>query len=144
MVNKKDILPDIQVSEEKANEFWKLLDARHPDIGNKIRLRQITKGKISFVYPPLLSNDEVSILNRFIVRWYSDNKFRGAEPDFIYVSMGKDETSRGQAIDTSTIISMNQVEENLTDIVIKDFNDLNITLRVKEPIEWLKKQVYIF
>jgi hypothetical protein len=58
--------------------------------------------------------------------------------------MGKDETSRGQAIDTSTIISMNQVEENLTDIVIKDFNDLNITLRVKEPIEWLKKQVYIF
>lgn len=75
----------------------------------------------------------------------ANNGFWHKQIDEIYVSLNDDKNKGVRAIDTSTIIDIKGIDDKISSISIKE-NDMEqpITIYVKEFVEDLRKNVYIF
>jgi hypothetical protein len=137
MMNKKDL------TERDSIDFWKAFDSRHPQIGSHLKSRVFINGDIVAFKPKTIDDNSYRIFERYLSRWLSDNNFRDKEIDLIYVSLNEDINKGVRAIDTSTIVSIEQVNNELSRLTMKD-NDKNIEIFIKENAENLKQSVYIF
>lgn len=78
-------------------------------------------------------------------RWLFNNGFWFKQIDEIYVSLNDGNNMGVRAIDTETIVSIKAVNDKISAIEIKE-PDMGspITILVKENVEDLKKNIYIF
>lgn len=72
-------------------------------------------------------------------------RFKPKSIDVIYVSLDDGSNKGVRSIDTETILSINPVNDKLSVIAIKEPDmDNPVIIYVKEPVEDLRKNVYIF
>ena len=142
MTDKKDF-PEITLDD--ANKFWKLFSEKHPDINRQLINKTFVNGDIGAFKPKSLDDNSYRIFERFLKRWMANNGFWHKQIDEIYVSLNDDKNKGVRAIDTSTIIDIKGIDDKISSISIKE-NDMEqpITIYVKEFVEDLRKNVYIF
>jgi len=130
---------------EDSVKFWELFSAKHPNIFNQFVTRQFINGSIIAFRPKTMNDNDNSIYERFLSRWMSDNGFKPKSIDVIYVSLDDGSNKGVRSIDTETILSINPVNDKLSVIAIKEPDmDNPVIIYVKEPVEDLRKNVYIF
>lgn len=104
--------------------------------------RILLNGSIFCNQPAKMPKETYDIYFRFLRRWYMDNDFIPFEPDIVYVSTNDE---KGMAIDTADIVSLMEIDNDLTEVMVKEKEtDIMNQVVIKENIEYFKKRVYIF
>lgn len=127
---------------EYANEFWSHIAKNYPDIDRQLSNRALVNEAIISFQPARMSNEDYDTYNRILKQWLANNGFiPSPQPDMIYVATND---SKAMGFDSINIVSLMAIDDELTEVIIKDENDINTNVIIKENIEDFKKRVYIF
>jgi hypothetical protein len=142
-MDKKEDFPNPTIDD--ANRFWQLFSVRHPNIFSQFTSTPFIDGSILAFRPKTMDDNDFRIYERYLKRWLADNGFMPLQIDEIYVSLNDGENKGVRIIDTSTIIRITGIDANLTAVEIKEPDmDKPITIHIKQFVEDLRKNVYIF
>jgi len=130
---------------EDSHKFWDEFTLRHPELAKQLQSRVFDAGRIAAFQPKTLDDNSYRIYERYLKRWLFNNGFWFKQIDEIYVSLNDGNNMGVRAIDTETIVSIKAVNDKISAIEIKE-PDMGspITILVKENVEDLKKNIYIF
>ena len=133
-------------SVDDANRFFDEFGLRHPEI-NQLLVSKVyfEDGHIGAFQPARMDDELYAIFTRYKNRWLFKNGFSDEQEDLIYVPLNDGDNHGIRAIDTRDIIEIKGISDKLSSIKIKEFDmEEPITIFVKQFVEDLRKNVYIF
>lgn len=136
-----------KITKEDNDNFWAAFDMRHPDISKEFANKDFVDGSIGFTafQPKTMDNDTFRIFQRYLARWMSDNGFTQPIMDVVYFSLNDGDNKGVRAMDSSSILKIEQADNNLCRVTFKeDGTDKILAIYVKEDLEKLKASAYIF